>query len=119
MRSFVRNKILSQAGESIGETLVALLIAALALVMLAGAVSASFGLIQKSRTKVNDYYSQTESLVNRTSSSTNDTISIADITYKDDNDNKVSGLSYEVYCYKNTEFNSIPVIGYKKVSKVE
>ena len=109
MSPFVKSKIISQAGESIGETLVALLIAALALVMLAGAVSASFGLIQKSRAKVNNYYNQTKSLVNRTSSSTNDTISIADITY-----NKVSGLSHEVYCYKNTEFNSIPVIGYKK-----
>ena len=41
----IKEKLNGQSGESIGETLVALLIAALALVMLAGAISASLGVV--------------------------------------------------------------------------
>ena len=52
----MKKKLKSQTGESIGETLVSLLIAALALVMLAGAVSASSGVIMKGRNKLNAYY---------------------------------------------------------------
>lgn len=46
----------SQSGETIGETLVALLIAALALTMLAGAITASGNMIAKGRKKLKEYY---------------------------------------------------------------
>ena len=49
-------KLRSTAGESIGETLVALLISALALVMLAGAVSSASNIITRSNDAMNDYY---------------------------------------------------------------
>ncbi|MBP3900922.1 MAG: hypothetical protein J6D53_05585 [Blautia sp.] len=52
----IRAKLTSNAGESIGETLVALLIASLALVMLAGAISSGARVILRSEKKVDEYY---------------------------------------------------------------
>ena len=49
-------KLRSTAGESIGETLIALLISALALGMLAGAVSSASNIITRSNDAMNDYY---------------------------------------------------------------
>ncbi len=49
-------KLHSRAGESIGETLVAVLISALALLILAGAISAATRVITRSDTAVNEFY---------------------------------------------------------------
>ena len=49
-------KLKSSSGESIGETLVALLIAALALLMLAVAITATTRIINNSSEKVDDYF---------------------------------------------------------------
>ena len=56
MKSRVTQKMTSQTGESIGETLVATLIAALALLMLAGAVSSAAKMVNGSKAAVTDYY---------------------------------------------------------------
>lgn len=56
-------KLKSRSGETIAETLVALLIAALALVMLAGAIQAGTHIIDRSRDTFSDYYAQNEHLV--------------------------------------------------------
>ena len=63
MKEKIYNKILSNSGESIAETLVALLIAALGLVMLAGAVTASFNIVKNSKDKMTEYYDESESLI--------------------------------------------------------
>ena len=52
MRNRIFKKLSSQMGESIGETLVALLISALALVMLAGAVSSGMRIVTNSKEKM-------------------------------------------------------------------
>lgn len=49
-------KIKNRSGETIGETLVALLIASLALIMLAAAISTSTGIITKSSKKIDAYF---------------------------------------------------------------
>lgn len=59
----MNNKLRSNAGESISETLVALLISALAIVMLAGAIAASSRIVTSSRNKLNTYYNGNEVLV--------------------------------------------------------
>ena len=59
----VFKKLKSRAGETISETLVSLLIASLALVMLAAAMSSATGMITKSRTKLEKYYDENEKLV--------------------------------------------------------
>ncbi len=52
----IKNKLRSRAGESIGETLVALLIAALALLMLAGAVSSASKIVTRNKAAMEEYY---------------------------------------------------------------
>ena len=61
-------KISSQAGETIGETLVALLISALALVMLAGAVSAAMRVVTSSKAHIDAYYQVNNAVVARATS---------------------------------------------------
>ena len=111
MMEKLKQNLHSQAGESIGETLVSLLIAALALVMLAGAISASSGVIMKSRDKLNDYYSANEEasgVVKMTSggSTVTDGITI------EDNAGVISKQSYSVTYYKNNEFDGRTVVAY-------
>lgn len=52
----IKKKLKNHSGESIGETLVALLIAAFALVMLAGAISSAGSIVTTSRNKLKEYY---------------------------------------------------------------
>ena len=111
----LKQKLQSRAGESIGETLVSLLIAALALVMLAGAISASSGVIMKSRDKLNDYYSANEEasgVVKMTSggSTVTDGITIEDNT---SNTRAISDQSFKVTYYKNDKFGKKTVVAYE------
>ena len=55
-RKLSHHKLHSQAGESIAETLIALLISSLALIMLAGAISASVRVIERSKSAIEEYY---------------------------------------------------------------
>ena len=108
----LNKKIHNQAGESIGETLVALLIAALALVMLAGAISASSGVIMKGRNKLNAYYTanETDSGVVKMASGGSEVTN--GITIKDSS-SSISEQSYKVTYFTNDEFSSKTVIAYK------
>lgn len=54
-------KIKSKTAETIGETLVALLIASFALLMLAGAISTSTGIITSSSDKIDNYFEKSNS----------------------------------------------------------
>lgn len=62
-------KLSGRAGESLGETLFALLISALALMMLAGAVSAGMRMVTSSKKAVDDYYQVNNAIVARSSAS--------------------------------------------------
>lgn len=59
----IRNRICNNSGETIGETLVSLLIAALALTMLAGAVGTATNIILMSRSKLQRYYDNCDDIV--------------------------------------------------------
>ncbi|MBQ8110359.1 MAG: hypothetical protein IJ124_09405 [Clostridia bacterium] len=56
-------KLKSVSGESIGETLISLLISALALVMLAGAISSASNIINNSKTAMETYYGSDEAKI--------------------------------------------------------
>ena len=56
MRKRIQSKIRSHAGESIGETLIALLISALALMMLAGAISSAARIVTRNKAAMEEYY---------------------------------------------------------------
>lgn len=56
MKQWIKRKLHSRAGESIGETLVAVLISALALVILAGAIGAATRIVTRSNAAVKTHY---------------------------------------------------------------
>ncbi len=109
----VRKKLNSNAGESIGETLVGLLIAALALVMLAGAMTAASSAVLNSKKKlegvegdssVKSYYSESANLMELGSGTD------ATITIKGTNLQETVTIVYK----ENKVFETKPVIAYKK-----
>ena len=106
------SKIRSNAGETITETLVALLIAALALVMLAGVISAASRMVTASREKLNTYFESNNTMMEMTDPTGTATIDI-----------KVDGgtgktIKEKVYYYSNSSLDgsgtgSDTVIAYK------
>jgi len=56
MKKTIKSKIRSIAGETIGETLIALLISALALLMLAGAIGSASKIVTRNKTAMDEYY---------------------------------------------------------------
>ncbi len=103
----LKKKLNSRAGESIGETLVALLIAAVALVMLAGAISASSDVVISSRKKLEKYYEGEEKLADLTGTTSSGSIVITDTK------GSISFENYSVIYYQNKEFQRTPVVEYK------
>lgn len=61
----LKRKLHNKTGETIAETLVALLISALALVMLAGAISSTAKVITTSDKKMGEYYSKDAALASQ------------------------------------------------------
>ena len=68
MKKRIIQKLSKKAGESIAETLVALLISSLALLMLAGAIQSSAKIITQSKKKMEDYYAANKTVEMRTES---------------------------------------------------
>lgn len=66
MKKLIVRKLKNRKGESIGEVLVSLLIAALALVMLASMITSSSRMIQASKVKIQEYYVANNALETRT-----------------------------------------------------
>lgn len=62
MKKRLLAKLRGRAGESIAETLIALLISALALVMLAGAISSAANIVRTSKNWVSHHNSQMETI---------------------------------------------------------
>lgn len=52
----MKKKLRSQAGETLAETLITVLIIAVAMTMLAGMISATASMVKTSETKMNEYY---------------------------------------------------------------
>ncbi len=77
------NKLKSTSGESIAETLVAVLIVALALLMLAGTINTASNLITQSQGKLKEYYKENNNLVGKnTESGSNVILGSANIEIK-------------------------------------
>lgn len=105
-------KLKSQKGETISETLVALLISALALTMLAGAITASANLVEKSRTKMGSYYAANEAgngVIMMAGEGTDGTVIIKDTAPSGGLDQN----TYNIVYYENDEFTQYPVYSYK------
>lgn len=103
-------KLSSQAGETIFETLVSLMIAALALFMLAGAITSASGVIQRSKTQLDAYYSANETGV--VGMSSGGTAVTDGVTITDADTGSVIAEKSITY-YTNETFSQYPVIAYK------
>jgi len=117
MINMLKRKLISQAGESIGETLIALLISALALMMLAGAVSTGMRIVTNSKNKMDDYYVVNNAIVARdTTPPTIDGTAVADFSgeFSVEISNLLpSGATIpKVDYWKNEQLSGIPVITY-------
>lgn len=103
----LKQKLKSRAGETLAETLVSLLIAALALVMLAGAMTTASSVVERGRKQLDRYYSANEAengviYMEATGESGSVTLSSTDLT-----------LNIPVVYYENSEFAKTPVVAYK------
>lgn len=123
MKQRILKKLSSQAGESIGETLVALLISALALMMLAGAVTSAMRVVTRSKDAVGNYYAINNVIAARATDAP--TIDGAAVTVYTANGLTVSigdssanlqpsTTSYPVNLWKNEQLSGVPVIAYTK-----
>lgn len=113
----ITNKLKDKSGESLTETLVALLISALAIAMLAGAIAASSGIVQRSRDKLAKYYSANEVIAempDEVPDAIKDTAAIStsgDLSFKNSNGNSESVGN--MYFYSNEAFKDKVVTAYK------
>ena len=115
-----KEKLKSRSGESIAETLVALLISSLALVMLAGSISAAVHIVKKTRDKLDQYYAANEYIAvlggdikssdSEYASKTGKTIEIYKGSSTGNAGNKV--FSGNVTVYENNVFNKYHVQAY-------
>ena len=106
-------KAKSTVGESISETLVAVLIGSIALIMLASMITTAKNLVDQSRVKLNAYYSANNALDNRTGSSSLISVSITDVTeYTADERDALSISTVSVNCYSQEVFSSKEMIAY-------
>ena len=111
--SRIRRRLRSRSGESLGETLISLLVASLALVMLAGAISSAKAISDKG-SKLNTYYSDMNELViKREDSGTPGTVRILG-SNGDDTIDFTKDIEYFTLS-EDGEFGGTPVVSYKYV----
>ena len=104
----LKKKLGTCAGETIAETLVALLIAALALTMLAGAMSSSLKMVTKSRNKLKGYNEKMETMAKMEGANTG-TVTIE----ANPADASLDLPEYQVQYDYNDEFDRTPVVVYR------
>ncbi len=111
----MNSKLKNTKGESIGETLVSLLIASLALVMLAGSISATSGMITRTRAALGRYYKANEVVVNMDGVGADGKDSVVEsnktITVHQDKKSNTFGIS--VKAYRNKVFSNHEVVSYR------
>ena len=77
MRKAFLKKLRNRAGETLTETLVALLIASLALVMLASMISSTTRIVTQSKTRLETYYKNNNQVAAQSGGSTPVTMTLA------------------------------------------
>lgn len=109
----IRKKLRGKAGETISETLISLLIASLALMMLAGAVTSGSAMIAKGRTKLEDYYSKNEKLATISQPAAGDA-KTGSLDWKRVSGKELSEKTFSVVYAENDAFSNKKVISYIK-----
>ena len=117
MMEKIARKLRGKTGESIGETLIALLISSLALLMLAGAVSSAGTIVQKSKTVFNDYYTKNNAVADQTTPE--GTLNVTFSPASAESELPFKPASPEVNYYINDKYNQYQVVSYKMVPEPE
>ncbi len=115
-----KRRLWENRGETIAETLISVLIGALALVMLAGSITSSSNLVNRSKHMVSQYIDLNEKLVERPESLEGEaqghmgstTISFTEETGWSDEAAKMTIQPVEVTYYQNETFQNKPVVMY-------
>lgn len=107
MKKLIWKKLKEPSGETLTETLVALLIAALALVMLAGMISSTTRIVSQSKTTMNAYYAENNMVAEQGASE-----STATITLEPDGATGEK-KTYSVSVYLNDTLGNTPVVSYR------
>lgn len=105
MKGRLRARLKGRAGESIAETLIALVIACLAITMLAGIITSSTRLISQSKDALADYYEANNAIADETAADPK----TASVTIEGDGVTQTDGIKY----YTNSKLSGRLVIGYK------
>lgn len=118
MTTRIKAKLKSRSGETLGETLMALLISALALTMLAGAISAAANIVTTSKTQMTKYYAADSKLAEQNTKSDEDgTYTYAEnYTVRIVQDAESDPITQEYTTakgFQNNAFPGVPVIAYK------
>ena len=109
----IMKKINSQAGETIAEVLVALLISSVALVMLAGMIASTTNLVTRSKSKMEAYYKANERLEKQ-----DETADVSfSIQISDEDNTVISVQTVNIPGFKN-EVLGKPVYAYGKTPTV-
>ncbi len=111
MKELMIRKLRSDAGETITEVLVSLLISAIALAMLASMIQASANMITTSKDKLGLYYDANNNLGTQTTSST-DTHPTLELKYTN---SSFATKKYTLTLYENKEIGNTTVISYTGV----
>jgi len=98
----VMKKLHNRKGESLAETLVAVLVIALALTMLAGMITATANMVNKSKSKMNEYYTENARLEQMTVDGTLNMKLTGDVS-----------VDVTVSQTTNNTFSNKPVIAYE------
>ncbi len=113
----IRKKLRERRGESLSETLLALLISALALAMLAGAISSAANVITRGKEQMELYYAADAYIARHDGESVEDvnkSITGVTVTINEELAEGSGALSkeYSTTCYENDAFGAKPVISY-------
>ena len=107
MKKLVWKKLKGQSGETLTETLVALLIAALALTMLAGMISSTTRIVTQSKATMKTYYEENNQVAKQVAPEASATIILAPNVGMD------GAKDYSVSVYLNNTLGNTPVVSYR------
>lgn len=125
VESLINRKISNQRGETIAETLVALLISAVALVMLASMISSSSSMITRARNRLSVYYEKTDKMNRKATEDNSEYVSdFSNLSVQDQDQSASEKIVFKdskikVEYYGNKVFSKTPVVTYRYVEEPE
>ena len=106
-------KIRKTNGESIAETLVALLIAALGLLALAGAINSALNIVERTNRAMEKYVDGQKYVITRSASISGDNFTVDKTGSLKITIDELNKMNYTVVAYINNTLNKIDVVSFR------